>query len=81
MKTEKYNGWTNYITWRINLEWFDGLDFGGPTNAQDCEELVVTILEDNCEYEHALTLALIALNDVNWNEIAQAKNEEYGYEY
>ena len=21
---EKYNGWTNYATWRINLELFDG---------------------------------------------------------
>ena len=23
--TEKYNGWTNYATWRVNLEIFDGL--------------------------------------------------------
>lgn len=23
---EKYNGWTNYATWRVNLEFFDGLD-------------------------------------------------------
>jgi hypothetical protein len=21
-----YNGWTNYATWRVNLEMFDGLD-------------------------------------------------------
>jgi hypothetical protein len=21
-----YNGWTNYATWRINLEIFDGID-------------------------------------------------------
>lgn len=28
---EKYNGWTNYATWRVNLEIFDGMtldDFG-----------------------------------------------------
>ena len=25
MKKETYNGWTNYATWRINLEIFDGL--------------------------------------------------------
>ena len=24
--SEKYNGWTNYATWRINLEIFDGVD-------------------------------------------------------
>ena len=23
---EKYNGWTNYATWRVNLEFFDGDD-------------------------------------------------------
>ena len=22
----KYNGWTNYETWRVNLEIFDGFD-------------------------------------------------------
>ena len=22
--TDKYNGWTNYATWRVNLEMFDG---------------------------------------------------------
>jgi len=24
--SERYNGWTNYETWRINLEMFDGFD-------------------------------------------------------
>ena len=24
----KYNGWTNYATWRINLEIFDGVEPG-----------------------------------------------------
>ena len=23
---EKYNGWTNYATWRINLEIIDGIE-------------------------------------------------------
>ena len=26
MDTQKYNGWTNYATWLVNLH-FDGLDF------------------------------------------------------
>ena len=25
MSDTKYNGWTNYATWRINLEVFDGM--------------------------------------------------------
>ena len=24
MTDKTYNGWTNYATWRVNLEWFDG---------------------------------------------------------
>jgi len=24
--SNEYNGWTNYETWRVNLEIFDGLD-------------------------------------------------------
>jgi hypothetical protein len=27
MKDTTYNGWTNYETWRVNLEIFDGFDF------------------------------------------------------
>ena len=26
MKDKTYNGWTNYATWRVNLEVFDGLN-------------------------------------------------------
>lgn len=25
MLTQEYNGWTNYATWRVNLELFDGM--------------------------------------------------------
>jgi len=25
--SERYNGWANYETWRVNLEYFDGDDF------------------------------------------------------
>ena len=26
MQDQTYNGWTNYATWRVNLEVFDGLN-------------------------------------------------------
>lgn len=26
MRDEKYNGWTNYATWRVRLECFDGAE-------------------------------------------------------
>lgn len=25
MTDDTYNGWTNYATWRVNLEMFDGM--------------------------------------------------------
>lgn len=33
MADERYNGWTNYETWRVNLEYFDGVD---PEQYEDC---------------------------------------------
>jgi hypothetical protein len=27
MSDTKYNGWTNYATWRVNLEMFDGANW------------------------------------------------------
>ena len=34
-----YNGWTNYATWRVNLEFFDDCDWVGVTDATDDREL------------------------------------------
>ena len=30
MDTQKHNGWTNYATWRIHLELFDGQEYDEP---------------------------------------------------
>jgi hypothetical protein len=43
MSDTKYNGWTNYATWRINLEVFDGLeleDFNGQQDDNFDPELI-----------------------------------------
>ena len=43
MSDTKYNGWTNYATWRINLEIFDGFDYTdygyGGLNKDDAYDL------------------------------------------
>ena len=68
MTNQNYNGWTNYATWRVHLEMFDGMDPGeyGPDElrelAQDLIEQTATGL--------ALGYALAFLEDVNWYEIA-----------
>lgn len=79
----KYNGWTNYATWRINLEWFDGDSIQG--DADYLREYVEESLELKCENETTLNYALAFLDDVNWNEIAlsleNGKIEELIYEF
>jgi len=38
MKDTTYNGWTNYATWRINLEIFDGMEHELDSYIEDREE-------------------------------------------
>lgn len=77
MENVKYNGWTNYSTWRVNLEFFDTYELNEFEVEMDSYELadslcnyVETILND---YGSGPTLdyALSFINDVNWVEIAQ----------
>lgn len=86
MNTETtYNGWTNYATWRINLEMIDGCDVdqfvtGRDDEAHDvgetvkdwCEE-IVTEGVTGLAADYALTF----MSDVNWQEIAEHLIEQY----
>ena len=75
---EKYNGWTNYATWRVNLEIFDGLysDMEGESaTAEGCKDYAEDIIGENGE-GLALDYAMAFLASVNWYEIAEALNEK-----
>ena len=67
---ETYNGWTNYSTWRIMLEHFDGEE--RQLEAQECKEMVEEYLEINCDNEMTLSYALAFTHNVNWYEISDA---------
>ena len=85
--TEKYNGWTNYETWRIQLEVIDGMtleDFGFDLHDVDTDEvadvenladtvseLVNEIVTREVPEGLALDLALSFLDRVDWIEIAE----------
>ena len=69
-----YNGWTNYSTWRIMLENFDGEE--RQLDAEECKEIVEEYLELQCDNEMTLSYALAFLNDVNWYEIADALKDD-----
>jgi hypothetical protein len=84
---EKYNGWTNYATWRVNLEMFDGWDpydagHDSSTSAYDLGLALKDTAEELLSYEAnaeglAFSYAMAFLSDVNWTEIARHMIEAY----
>ena len=78
MNDGTYNGWTNYATWRVNLEVFDGLqatemfDLGqdpydlGIDLRLYAEEMIESTSNEGFARDYAFAFIL----DVNWQEIA-----------
>ena len=73
MKDTTYNGWTNYATWRVNLELFDGSDqFWTADSARDfVEEIIIDSTPEGVARDYALAF----ISDVNWHEIADHYEE------
>ena len=74
--TEKYNGWTNYATWRVNLEIFDGLcsDMDDEkATAEGCKDYAEAVVSESGE-GLALDYAMAFLDDVDWQSIADHLN-------
>ena len=69
-----YNGWTNYETWRVNLEMFDGTEARPGIDAyqlgQEFKEYAEEAIEQSSPAGFARDYALAFLSDVNWREIA-----------
>jgi hypothetical protein len=81
MANEKYNGWTNYATWRVNLEMFDGGDFASDNDldAYDLGDSLREMAYDTLSESGSglvLDYALAFLSDVNWPEIARRQIED-----
>jgi hypothetical protein len=85
------NGWTNYATWRVNLEIFDGFNpreywQGAFEDAYDlsknladyAEELLANEATNDQSLVYSYAMAFIA--DVNWYEIAEHMIKEYSEE-
>lgn len=80
MEKQTYNGWTNYATWRVNLEVFDGQDHSdtwcGFSDVYDLSQALKDYVEKTLIHEMtpdglAKDYALAFLSDVNWYEIAE----------
>ena len=85
MNINEYNGWSNYATWRINLELFSDMDY------KDCfdEFPNVEMLEDyveNVVFEHHGNMGLMEdyarafIRDVNFFEIYDHIRENYEHD-
>jgi hypothetical protein len=82
MSDTKYNSWTNYATWRVNLEMFDGANWNdyyigsfpepydlGLALKEHTQDLIYEA--GGGEGNIAVDYALAFLSDVNWYEIAK----------
>ncbi len=87
MNDNKYNGWTNYATWRIKLELFDEIDFVeddffGEITPEALEDMVENWVFEN----HTGSLGLVEdyarafLANVNYYEIAESIKEDWSNE-
>lgn len=87
MSDKTYNGWTNYETWRVNLEVFDGIDpndyFNDANGELDESELADNLKEWADELIVGDAQGLMAdyarafLQNVNYREIAAHMIEDY----
>jgi len=89
MSEKTYNGWTNYETWRVNLEIFDGFDpteYYSACDLKDAYELGQSLQQyaEEVIFECASIPEGLArdyaqafLQNVNWMEIAKHMIADY----
>jgi hypothetical protein len=87
--SETYNGWTNYATWRVNLEIFDGLDLRDMEwhkldkydLAAVLKEYANEIVEMDAKEGLALDYARAFISDVDWYDIGRSMREIWADTY
>jgi len=79
---KKYNGWHNYATWRIALEFFDGYDIEENQFKTEYDlaaylkEIVIEAIETNGQ-NIAVDYALAFVDECNFYEIAEHLMQPY----
>jgi len=83
MTDNTYNGWTNYETWRVNLEWFDGMTLANmgvevddDTEGHEVAEYLKDYIEMHLDGQESTDnlfkgYVIVFLQSVNWLEIAE----------
>ena len=77
---KEHNGWTNYATWRVNVEIIDGIEIDTIICAEYIKEYVEDVVFGQYELGNGSHLvedyARAFVSQVNFYEIAQRINEE-----
>ena len=80
MNDSKYNGWTNFETWKVALEVFDGYNPEEEDrlwNAEQFQEYAEEVIFQDRESDSLVeSFARSFLAEVNWHEIAETLNED-----
>tara|TARA_R110000772_G_scaffold71234_1_gene156263 strand:+ start:199 stop:450 length:252 start_codon:yes stop_codon:yes gene_type:complete len=73
-----YNGWTNYETWRVNLEVLSDGDYDEEVSAEYLEDLVEYLVFNESVDKNSLaySFAKSFVSEVNFEQIANSINEE-----
>jgi len=78
---EKCNGWTNYATWRVNLEILSDIEFDEQVSADYLKDLVEELVFIDVKDCLAADYARAFIAQVNFYEIAEAINIELQTNY
>jgi hypothetical protein len=73
---EKCNGWTNYATWRVNLEILSDMEFDEQVSADYLKDLVEELVFIDVKDCLAADYARAFIAQVNFYEIAESINIE-----
>jgi hypothetical protein len=77
---KEYNGWTNYATWRVNLEILGDIEFDEQVSADYLKEIVEDVVFSQYELGNGSHLvedyARAFVSDVNYYEIANHINDD-----
>ena len=77
-----YNGWSNYATWRINLELFSDMEVTDYFDELPTTEMLEDYVE-NIVFDHSGTMGLIEdyarafLANVDYREILESIKDDY----
>ena len=77
-ESKKYNGWTNFSTWKVNLEILGDMEFEEQVSADYLKDLVEEIVFEGSDINTLQSgYAQAFLSDVNFYELSNSINEEF----